>query len=705
MHYVLVFDKKRNKNIFWPHRRHCTEYPREGIVKRFSNWCKHNSISSRCRILILSKRYPLFRVRMYTSFYKLRKKPFEMNSELSFLWLGKNHEKAFSVLQYGIRHNNGLLLLVGHAGTGKTLLIKAFIQSLGKGGEGAEGVGDVEYAVIEDPRLERIDFYNAIARGFGLKAVFTSKVEFLLQFSQFLHEAAGKDKKVLLLVDDCHLLSQEMLEELRLLSNIEKAGAKLINIFFVGQPEFDNMLLQQKNRALRQRLTLSAELKSLTVEETDSYIRHRLKIAGTEAPLFVAEAVQVIHRFSQGIPLYINAICDRVLENGSNRGMHIIESKLVPKSVQGMDLAQDLLHENPPAHSGVHENENLFSGNFKSESRQPSFSLSFESLRSIFKSDNQRKRFRSGFWLKTLKAFKEFQEGIGVGRLAGLMGLLVLFAMGIMFFFSGPHLQESDLQSPIGITDDRDIVENSEQDEIAAERVENEEKENASDIPVAPNVKGDFEAAPPSIASKSEEDDIEIIKEKPVDIKPLSLDRAEGEGEQEIEDLKAEETITESTLTDEIDQSEPIPPAEAQSVVKIEKAIVKKILDQEKVTGESPMEPRKIILGLRSDSASLTADGLRTLLNFIEKLEQYPHARLLVKGFVSAKSNTPENIKMSKERALNVQKLLLEKGIDARRIEVVGMGNQEPIASNDTAEGRDKNRRVEVSVIDDSISE
>jgi type II secretory pathway predicted ATPase ExeA/outer membrane protein OmpA-like peptidoglycan-associated protein len=643
---------------------------------------------------------------MYTSFYKLRKKPFELNSDPSFLWLGKNHEKAFSILQKGIGHNKGLLLLAGDAGTGKTLLVKAFIQSLGKGAEGAEGVGDVVYAVIEDPRLDRIDFYNAIARGFGLTAVFASKVEFLLQFSHFLHEAARENKKVLLLVDDCHLLSQEMLEELRLLSNIEKAGVKLINIFFVGRPEFDEMLLQQKNRALRQRLTLSAELKSLTIEETDNYIHHRLKIAGTEAPLFVAGAVQAIYRFSQGIPLYINAICDHVLENGSIQGLRTIERKLVEQSIQGMDLPEGLLHENQPDFSREHKHESRFDGSFKAESPQPSFPFGFESLRSVFKTDNRRGWFASNFWLKWSRAFKEFKEGIGFGRLAGLMGLLVLFAMGIMFFFSGPHSQESDLQSTLEIADDLDIQEGNEQAENAAERVENGDAPNVTSVPDVPGVKGDFEAAPPSIASMAKEDEIEIIKEKPVEIKTSPLAGAEGEGEQEIEDLRDEETIVEptiaeSTIADEIDQAGAKPPAEPRGTMKIEPANVKKILDQEEVAGESPMEPRKIILGIRSGSAGLTGDALRTLLNFIEDLEQYPEARLLVKGFVSAKSNTPENIKMSEERALNVQKFMQEKGIDAKRIEVVGMGNKEPIASNDTAEGRSKNRRVEVSIIDD----
>jgi outer membrane protein OmpA-like peptidoglycan-associated protein len=249
-------------------------------------------------------------------------------------------------------------------------------------------------------------------------------------------------------------------------------------------------------------------------------------------------------------------------------------------------------------------------------------------------------------------------------------------------------------------------VKDHEQAEIAVERVENAENETVPIVPDVPSVKSDIEADTPSITSIPEEDNIENITERPVEIQTSSLVETNGyANKQEVEELKAEGTISELTTADEIDKSEPMSPSESQGVVKIEKAIVKRILDQQDVAGELPMEPRKIILDVSSGSASLTGDGLRTLLNFIEKLEQYPNARLLVKGFVSAKSNTPENIKISKERALNVKKLLEEKGIDAKRIEVVGMGNQDPIASNDTAEGRSKNRRVEVSIIDDGIRE
>ena len=219
---------------------------------------------------------------MYTAFYNLNTKPFELNPDPSFLWFGGKNEEIFTALRYAIL-NDKSSLLTGAAGTGKSILIKALAESLDK---------DVLWTIIADPQLEKIDFYNAIAKGFGIGEAFTSKVQFLIQFSHFLHKADDENKKVVLLVDDCHRLSQELLEELRLLSNIEKADAKLINFLFVGQPEFNDTLVQPRNRAVRQGLTIELLLDPLNIQETEEYIRHRLKVAGTEEKIFTAGALR-----------------------------------------------------------------------------------------------------------------------------------------------------------------------------------------------------------------------------------------------------------------------------------------------------------------------------------------------------------------------------------------------------------------------------
>lgn len=163
---------------------------------------------------------------MYLSHYNLSLKPFQISTDPKFLWLGENHKEAFATLKYGIMDNKGFLLLTGDVGTGKTTLINALINSLGS---------NVIAATIPDPNLEKLDFFNYIAKAFRIDKKFSGKGEFLIYFEQFLNAAYSKNKKVLLVIDESQRLNHVLLEEIRLLSNIEKQNTKLLNIFFVGQ--------------------------------------------------------------------------------------------------------------------------------------------------------------------------------------------------------------------------------------------------------------------------------------------------------------------------------------------------------------------------------------------------------------------------------------------------------------------------------------
>ena len=353
---------------------------------------------------------------MYKSFYKVDKKPFESNSDLSFLWLGEKHREALSTLHYGILENKGFLLLTGDAGSGKTTLIQALTENLEE---------DILWAVITDPRLERIDFYNAIAKAFGIGKPFTSKVQFLIQFSHFLHKADDEKKKVLLLVDDCHLLSQDMLEELRLLSNIEKADAKLINIFFVGRPEFQEILVEPRNRAVRQRLTLKIALSPLRADETYNYIRHRLKVAGTDEKLFTAKAVQAIHRSTQGIPRLINSLCDHALATGAAKTRKVIDNKMIAACILELNLPANLPQEDSVASPAEKIDSSASNDMFipKPSSETSSFSG--------FNVENENKYG----WLKYC------------------FGLLAMAAVGTYLWFAlVPHYGQNDRNVPVEIT-------------------------------------------------------------------------------------------------------------------------------------------------------------------------------------------------------------------------------------------------------------
>lgn len=283
---------------------------------------------------------------MYTSFYNLNRKPFQISSDPAFMWFGEKHREALATLKYGILDNKGFLLLTGDVGTGKTTLINALIQSL---------ANDIICASVPDPGLEKLEFFNYIAAAFGINREFSTKGSFLAHFKKFLIETNEDNKKVLLIIDEAQLLTQEMLEEIRLLSNIEKIDAKLINIFFIGQNEFNEILNREQNRAVRQRLTLNYNIDPLTPDETGEYIKHRLSVAGTTAPIFNTPAIQEVFMYSGGFPRRINVICDHSLLSGYVKEQKIINDAIVKECARELKIPAHIKNRDINGFASHHE--------------------------------------------------------------------------------------------------------------------------------------------------------------------------------------------------------------------------------------------------------------------------------------------------------------------------------------------------------------
>ena len=270
---------------------------------------------------------------MYLNHYNLREKPFSISPDPKYLWLGEKHQEALAILKYGILEDKGFLLLTGDIGTGKTALINALVKII-----------DVTalVAAVPDPGLNSLDFFNFLSEEFGMKRTFDSKGEFLIHFKHFLHDAYRDEKKVLLIIDEAQRLNHEMLEQIRLLSNIEMNSRKLINIFFVGQTEFGNTLRQERNEAVRQRISVNYHLEPLKLSETTRYIRHRLKIAGAVAQPFAADAISEIFSFSRGNPRLTNIICDHALLTGYSAGITSIDKKTISECATELQLTGDI---------------------------------------------------------------------------------------------------------------------------------------------------------------------------------------------------------------------------------------------------------------------------------------------------------------------------------------------------------------------------
>ena len=257
---------------------------------------------------------------MYLSYYNLKVKPFQMSTDPAFLWLGEKHREALAILKYAILENKGVLALTGDVGTGKTTLINALLKSLGE---------DTVTATIYDARLEVLDFFNTVAAAFQIEGTFDGKGKFILQFMDFLIKTHERNQKILLIIDEAQGINEDLLEEIRLLSNLEAEYTRLLNIFFVGQNEFVDILQKYENRALRQRVTIRYHIDPLTLNETAAYIKYRLEVGGTEVPIFDSGAIDEIFFFSGGYPRLINIMCDHALLSGYVREVHVINANLI----------------------------------------------------------------------------------------------------------------------------------------------------------------------------------------------------------------------------------------------------------------------------------------------------------------------------------------------------------------------------------------
>jgi general secretion pathway protein A len=278
---------------------------------------------------------------MYLQFYELDKYPFKTNPDPSFIWFGEKHKEALALLTYGILERVGFLLLIGDVGTGKTSLIRYLFKLIDS---------SVLVATMHDPDMPTIDFYNYLAEEFKMNKVFTNKADFLINFKKFLLRAHSDKKSVFLIIDEAQRLDHERMEEIRLLSNIELDDQKLINIFFVGQSEVEEILMDQRNKAISQRISMSYQLQPLDESETFQYIVHRLKVAGAKRGIFTVAACKKIASISGGIPRLINSLCDCALISGYANGKKVINIKFINECQTDLRIPIGTIEKNKQLH-------------------------------------------------------------------------------------------------------------------------------------------------------------------------------------------------------------------------------------------------------------------------------------------------------------------------------------------------------------------
>ena len=247
---------------------------------------------------------------MYQRFYGLRELPFELTSNPKYLYLTASHREALSNLEYGLFAAKSLTVLIGEAGTGKTTLLRAALES--------ERCRAVRCVYVNNPALTRAEFVTMLAARFSMTDdASRSKASLLEELERVLRERRDRGEITALVVDEAQALSTELLEEIRLLANIETNDEKLLPLVLAGQPELSDRLEDWELRQLKQRVALRCEIAPFQLPETAAYIATRIRVAGgTPSRLFTREAIALIHEYSGGIPRIVSVICDNALVSG-----------------------------------------------------------------------------------------------------------------------------------------------------------------------------------------------------------------------------------------------------------------------------------------------------------------------------------------------------------------------------------------------------
>lgn len=242
---------------------------------------------------------------MYKKFFNLQSSPFGSSPDPRFLYMMPQTREILAGLEYGIFARKGFTVLTGEVGTGKTTLLRAALGRFSR--------ERIYTSFVFNPLLEPLDFLEFVLSDFGLTPASRTKSGMLLQLNRWLVDRFSKNESCVIVVDEAQDCSLELLEEIRLLTNLESSSEKLLQIVLSGQPELEQKLRQPSVRQLRQRIFLWCRTQPLTAEQTNEYMSERLRLAGAKERIFTPEAAQVVHQHSRGIPRLINLICEHSL--------------------------------------------------------------------------------------------------------------------------------------------------------------------------------------------------------------------------------------------------------------------------------------------------------------------------------------------------------------------------------------------------------
>ena len=641
---------------------------------------------------------------MYKSFYNFDKKPFQISSDPSFIWLSEHHKEALATLKYGVLDNKGFLLLTGDVGTGKTTLINSLISGL---------TDQVIYASVPDPRLEKLDFLNYIAESFGINEEFTSKRKFVKAFSRLLRKAYEQEKSVLLIIDEAQMLTQDLLEEVRLLSNINIENSTILSIFFVGQNEFNEVITRPENRAVCHRLTLNYNLSPLDLEQTSEYINHRLKIAGATEEIFTSSAIRAIYDYSDGLPRRINIICDHCLITGYASGKKIIDEKVVLNCISELSIPS------------------YFGSAFYQNNEEPLASELYVPSKELFQSES-RDEPGNDFLAEgnthnddSVKAEIEPDQEQSYEKRAWLKWISILPLSVIVFIFLYQLLPESiietfdsDISQEPSSTIEREVSKPESKGITAPPKIANTEELPSGEVEDASSSNTSIEDESVNLKIIQDETNASIARtnvggngevEKQQILQPdnvVSTTSIESSVENNIpqETLETKETLSLISYDEDSDyyshdSGEYLPTTSVSDFVNPPEKPEKYDSISEEEVHISPQPDQLLIIRFNRNSVHFKALDYELIESYVDYLTSNPASTAIIAGYTDSSGSADNNYLISKYRAETVKSYFMGRGVSDSQLRIIAFGPRKPFAENDTEEGRELNRRVEVSIL------
>ncbi len=485
-------------------------------------------------------------------------------------------------MKYGILGDRRFLLITGDVGTGKTALIKLLIKII-----------DIKAIVvtIPDPDLTRLDFYNFLANELKMGMQFKSKAEFLIHFKKFLLNAFRTQKKVLLIIDEAQRLNHELLQEIRFLGNLDFDGQMMINIFLVGQNEFKDLLMDQRNKSVRDRITAHYQIKPLKEADVFSYIRHRLRIAGSPKLIFTPDAIHQIYLLTRGYPRLINILCDRALLSGYTAEKKIIDRGIVEKSAKELKVTL---------------------GTNRTKQRKDRKRQITNPLPDVHIPERTRRSARTVRSERAKRSERSERPSFSMMQIIVTLLLLVGF---VVYYFNDSLFGNSSNQA-----------------------------NSPSKIQVPYR-------------------SLESYKEVPVD-----KDTGRAQVDLDTKDLFEPENENNQQMDARSPQQDSL----------------------------SAAAKKRFVVYYEHDSSDFQIPARKKLNQISSIFFDSPPAELTVRGFTDSLGNENYNNYIAVERASNVKKYFVKKGIPASKIKIIGMGAEKLNALDMTLQERRKKRRVEI---------